>query len=431
MGGAPPPRSGCAYWVVSHFPPRCNTFGIFRPTFVFRRAVFGPEEARVQGFGGGARTARDGSPPHDLVQRRGMNGVLRPLGPRPTLWRAFRRWMWEGLTEGTRPACSAPPCSPSSAPSRRSPPRGAAAARPAAATPIRPRWCRPGVPVYIEASVRPEGELREDALAAAGKLLSTPDPAGRLRELLDEQLAEEASGRELGARPGAVARREGRRVGVGARSAGADRRGDHREHGCRRRASGDRAARRRPAAARASRARTRRSRTRSTTTGTAVGVVDDWVVTGTETRLQAHGRRARGRSPRRRRALHAGRRRARGGSARPLLRRSARAAGRRAQAEPVRDRPARPVQVVLPGRQARPDHRCVHRRRRGHGVRHRALRPARGADAPARRAGGRRRDRAAREPPGRRLGRVRDAARSARRWRSWSTRSPARSAARP
>src|SRR5215217_7036823 len=48
--------------------------------------------------------------------------------------------------------------------------------------------------IYAEASVRPEGELRDDALAAAGKILRTDDPAGRLRELIDEGLAEDAGG---------------------------------------------------------------------------------------------------------------------------------------------------------------------------------------------------------------------------------------------
>jgi tetratricopeptide (TPR) repeat protein len=37
--------------------------------------------------------------------------------------------------------------------------------------------------------VRPEGSLREDALAAAGKVLQTDDPSGRIRELVDEALA--------------------------------------------------------------------------------------------------------------------------------------------------------------------------------------------------------------------------------------------------
>jgi hypothetical protein len=44
-------------------------------------------------------------------------------------------------------------------------------------------------PLYVEAVLRPEGQLREDALAAAGKLLRTPDPEARIRELVDEAFA--------------------------------------------------------------------------------------------------------------------------------------------------------------------------------------------------------------------------------------------------
>lgn len=40
---------------------------------------------------------------------------------------------------------------------------------------------------YLEATVRPEGDVREDALAAAGKVLRTPDPEAKLRELLDDE----------------------------------------------------------------------------------------------------------------------------------------------------------------------------------------------------------------------------------------------------
>ena len=49
-------------------------------------------------------------------------------------------------------------------------------------------------PVYAQVAVRPEGQRRDDALAAAGKLLRTDDPAGRLRELFDEGLAEQGGG---------------------------------------------------------------------------------------------------------------------------------------------------------------------------------------------------------------------------------------------
>lgn len=40
--------------------------------------------------------------------------------------------------------------------------------------------------VYVEGVVRPEGDLRDDVLAAAGKLLRTDDPEGRIHELLAE-----------------------------------------------------------------------------------------------------------------------------------------------------------------------------------------------------------------------------------------------------
>jgi Protein of unknown function (DUF3352) len=41
-------------------------------------------------------------------------------------------------------------------------------------------------PFYLEVTVRPEGDLSEDTLAAAGKVLQTPDPQARIRELVDQ-----------------------------------------------------------------------------------------------------------------------------------------------------------------------------------------------------------------------------------------------------
>jgi Protein of unknown function (DUF3352) len=49
-------------------------------------------------------------------------------------------------------------------------------------------------PLYVQATIRPEGELREGALAAIGKVMRTDDPAGRLQELVNEALAEERDG---------------------------------------------------------------------------------------------------------------------------------------------------------------------------------------------------------------------------------------------
>ena len=51
-----------------------------------------------------------------------------------------------------------------------------------------------GAAFYLEAAVQPEGDRREDALAAAGKIMRTDDPAAKLRELIDKGLAEEGDG---------------------------------------------------------------------------------------------------------------------------------------------------------------------------------------------------------------------------------------------
>ncbi len=47
------------------------------------------------------------------------------------------------------------------------------------------------VPLYVEATIRPEGEQRDDVLAAAGKIMRTDDPAGRIRELVDESFEDD------------------------------------------------------------------------------------------------------------------------------------------------------------------------------------------------------------------------------------------------
>jgi Protein of unknown function (DUF3352) len=43
---------------------------------------------------------------------------------------------------------------------------------------------------YVEVVVRPEGDLREDALTAAGKVLATPDAEREIRELIDRVFAQ-------------------------------------------------------------------------------------------------------------------------------------------------------------------------------------------------------------------------------------------------
>lgn len=62
-----------------------------------------------------------------------------------------------------------------------------AAADPAAAVPR-------GVPFYVEVTLRPEGDARDGALAAASKLLRTDDPEGRIRELLQQAGADDEHG---------------------------------------------------------------------------------------------------------------------------------------------------------------------------------------------------------------------------------------------
>jgi hypothetical protein len=56
-----------------------------------------------------------------------------------------------------------------------------AGADPAAAVPQ-------GVPFYAEVVLRPQGGVRDDALAAAGKILHTSDPAAKIRSLIQQAL---------------------------------------------------------------------------------------------------------------------------------------------------------------------------------------------------------------------------------------------------
>src|SRR5215211_4941544 len=44
--------------------------------------------------------------------------------------------------------------------------------------------------IYADATVRPDGEQRDGALAAAGKVLRTSDPQGRIDELVAQVFAE-------------------------------------------------------------------------------------------------------------------------------------------------------------------------------------------------------------------------------------------------
>ena len=134
---------------------------------------------------------------HEWLHQSRVQRPLRVSGGRPTLRSPFRRRLWEGQRQGLRRdsiACSEPPRSRSPAPCWRSPPPRAASRRAPAVTPTRRRSCRPARAVYAQAAVQPTGDRREDALAAAGKLLRTDDPAGKLRAEIDKALAEEGDG---------------------------------------------------------------------------------------------------------------------------------------------------------------------------------------------------------------------------------------------
>jgi hypothetical protein len=50
-----------------------------------------------------------------------------------------------------------------------------------------------GVALYAEVVLRPEGSVREDALAAAGKVLRTSDPAARIRRLIQDGLTSDGT----------------------------------------------------------------------------------------------------------------------------------------------------------------------------------------------------------------------------------------------
>ena len=99
-----------------------------------------------------------------------------------------------------------------SAPSWRSPPPRAATSGsggegdPASLVPAAANF-------YLEAAVQPQGDRREDALAAAGKIMRTDDPGGEAARA-DRQAAGRGGRRpELGEGLRAVARRGRRRVG--------------------------------------------------------------------------------------------------------------------------------------------------------------------------------------------------------------------------
>src|SRR5829696_2431111 len=120
---------------------------------------------------------------HALVQPERLHAVLRGSAPRHTLGAPFRRGMWKGFRQGLRrelarmlrAAATTLTCAALAL-------TGAACGQSASGGDDDPATLVPAdAPVYVEGSVRPEEALRGDALAAAGKILRTDDPAGELR----------------------------------------------------------------------------------------------------------------------------------------------------------------------------------------------------------------------------------------------------------
>ena len=149
VGGAPPPRSGCANGVLPHFVPLCNTIVVIRPTFLERWTDVRPEsrpfqafprwERRPRGQRHAARMAAPIAGATTLASVRGPPYASKPVPP-PVVG-----WAETGTQKGFD-RCSEPPRSPSPAPCWRSPPPRAASRRAPAVTPTRRRSRRPAPP---------------------------------------------------------------------------------------------------------------------------------------------------------------------------------------------------------------------------------------------------------------------------------------------
>jgi len=92
---------------------------------------------------------------------------------------------------------------------------GDSSADPAAVVPAR-------APVYAEATIGPEGEQREGALAALGKVLDTDDPEAKLREMLRDRGGKGDVEPWIGDRVGAFALKLSATPGGGDATAGGD-----------------------------------------------------------------------------------------------------------------------------------------------------------------------------------------------------------------
>ena len=181
---------------VPHFNPLCNTIVVIRPTFLERSPSSGTKSLQISGVAGWGDRGSGG--------RCGRRTAC--------IARDLQRFLRSG---GCRPYASAMPRAVAPRSHLPVPPRSpAAAARARRAVTIRRAPCRRTPPSTSTRRVRPEGDLREDALAAAGKVLRTLGPAGRDRRA-GRAGVRRVRGPEARLREGhrAVARREGRDLG--------------------------------------------------------------------------------------------------------------------------------------------------------------------------------------------------------------------------
>ena len=206
VGGAPPPRTGFArgrYPTSSHSATQLSTFAPLR----LNVAASGLRNTCKSGVSrGGTNRPGDRARPHDRVHAPICRILaLRTGGPYASA------------------ACLAPRSSRSSPCPSSSP---AAAAEPPRAATTRPAPSRPTPRSTSRRRVRPEGEQRDDALAAAGKVLRTSDPEAQDRRARQEGVrGVRGPQARLRARHRAVAGREGRAVGRSPPAASEDFRG--------------------------------------------------------------------------------------------------------------------------------------------------------------------------------------------------------------
>jgi hypothetical protein len=163
VGGAPPPRTGFAcgtYPTSSHSATQLSSAV---PLF-FSDVIFSLQTVRFRGSFVNAPSTQD------ALHRARLQAVLRRNGVHPYAARMPRRALFAvSLGLLTLAGCGGQAASGGGDP---------ASAVPADAA------------MYFDATLRPQGSQREDALAAAGKVLATDDPEARIEQLVQDALSQ-------------------------------------------------------------------------------------------------------------------------------------------------------------------------------------------------------------------------------------------------